>query len=277
MYSSLNSGTVCTHAVLSPSVSTSLQNLNIGPRYEAQKKVLEERSEYPSIVIEKKLLAKKKNTVSKTYKEEDKKSRSPGFFGLNLPKISEISTLFNKDLNSNIKENFQRNQKRKKETYVPLHRTEKKEIPMVYSSYEEAGKSQSDQNIKQTEFPQGPRVLDLEKEEFQYRQKRSTEEMGVKSGYKVISEVDLAFKPSFEKGIGVTVFQGKMIPEEVVYGVCIPATGFSALFVLISLFTVLSVLVAGFVCYHRQLQKHIEEGAPTSSWQQKIYQSKPCI
>merc|ERR1711973_942798 len=33
-------------------------------------KVLEERSEYPSIVIEKKLLAKKKNTVSKTYKEE---------------------------------------------------------------------------------------------------------------------------------------------------------------------------------------------------------------
>ena len=42
-----------------------------------------------------------------------------------------------------------------------------------------------------------------------------------------------------------------------------PATGFSALFVLISLLTVISVLVSGFVCYHRQLQKVAEEGAPT--------------
>ena len=41
-----------------------------------------------------------------------------------------------------------------------------------------------------------------------------------------------------------------------------PATGFSALFVLVSLLTVISVLVSGFVCYHRQLQKVAEEGAP---------------
>ena len=47
------------------------------------------------------------------------------------------------------------------------------------------------------------------------------------------------------------------------YGVCLPATGFSALFVLVSLLTVISVLVSGFVCYHRQLQKVAEEGAPT--------------
>jgi len=53
------------------------------------------------------------------------------------------------------------------------------------------------------------------------------------------------------------------LPEEIVYGVCLPATGFSALFVLISLLTVISVLVSGFVCYHRQLQKVAEEGAPT--------------
>ena len=53
------------------------------------------------------------------------------------------------------------------------------------------------------------------------------------------------------------------MPEEIVYGVCLPATGFSALFVLISLLTVISVLVSGFVCYHRQLQKVAEEGAPT--------------
>lgn len=57
--------------------------------------------------------------------------------------------------------------------------------------------------------------------------------------------------------------QGRILPEEIVYGVCLPATGFSALFVLVSLLTVISVLVSGFVCYHRQLQKVAEEGAPT--------------
>ena len=50
--------------------------------------------------------------------------------------------------------------------------------------------------------------------------------------------------------------------EEVVYGVCLPVTGFSALFVLFSLMTVVSVIVAGFVCYHRQLAKVSEESAP---------------
>ena len=35
------------------------------------------------------------------------------------------------------------------------------------------------------------------------------------------------------------------MPEEIVYGVCLPATGFSALFVLVSLLTVISVLVSG--------------------------------
>jgi hypothetical protein len=50
--------------------------------------------------------------------------------------------------------------------------------------------------------------------------------------------------------------------EEVVYGVCLPVTGFSALFVLFSLMTVVSVIVAGFVCYHRQLAKVSEEAAP---------------
>jgi hypothetical protein len=47
-----------------------------------------------------------------------------------------------------------------------------------------------------------------------------------------------------------------------VYGVCLPVTGFSALFVLFSLMTVVSVIVAGFVCYHRQLAKVSEESAP---------------
>jgi hypothetical protein len=49
---------------------------------------------------------------------------------------------------------------------------------------------------------------------------------------------------------------------EIVYGVCLPATGFSALFVVISLITVISILVSGFVCYQRQMQKVAEESAP---------------
>ena len=56
-----------------------------------------------------------------------------------------------------------------------------------------------------------------------------------------------------------------MVPEEVVYGICLPATNFSALFVLVSLLTIISVLVSGFVCYHRQLQKRVEEAAPAPS------------
>ena len=55
--------------------------------------------------------------------------------------------------------------------------------------------------------------------------------------------------------------QGK-IQEDVIYGVCLPATGFSALFVLLALMTVVSVIVSGFICYHRQLAKVAEEAAP---------------
>lgn len=49
---------------------------------------------------------------------------------------------------------------------------------------------------------------------------------------------------------------------EIIYGVCLPATGFSALFVLFSLLTVISVLVSGFICYHRTLAKVSEENPP---------------
>ena len=96
----------------------------------------------------------------------------------------------------------------------------------------------------------GPRGLKFTKREAEEdilsRSRRGlNDELGVGSGYQVISEVDLSFKPSFEDGVGVTVFQGKIIPEEIVYGVCLPATGFSVLFVLLSLLTVISVLVSG--------------------------------
>ena len=60
-----------------------------------------------------------------------------------------------------------------------------------------------------------------------------------------------------------SVFQGKIKDDgEIIYGVCLPATGFSALFVLFSLLTVVSILVSGFVCYHRTLAKVSEENPP---------------
>ena len=57
-------------------------------------------------------------------------------------------------------------------------------------------------------------------------------------------------------------FQGKIHNDDDEYGVCLPATGFSALFVLFSLLTVVSILVSGFVCYHRTLAKVSEENPP---------------
>lgn len=55
-----------------------------------------------------------------------------------------------------------------------------------------------------------------------------------------------------------------MMSEDVVYGVCLPATGFSALFVILSLLTILSVLVSGFFCYFKQIKKNEEKSAPST-------------
>ena len=52
------------------------------------------------------------------------------------------------------------------------------------------------------------REAEAEEVEVMSRSRRGlNDELGVLSGYQVISEVDLAFKPSFEDGVGVTVFQ----------------------------------------------------------------------
>ena len=137
---------------------------------------------------------------------------------------------------------------------VPVHRTSAKEKgPQVYpSSF--GGNSAPVvplEEVKENHFL-GPRGLKFskrsteEEDDVLLRSRRGlNDELGVLSGYQVISEVDLAFKPSFEDGVGVTVFQGRIMPEEIVYGVCLPATGFSVLFVLLSLLTVISVLVSG--------------------------------
>ena len=133
---------------------------------------------------------------------------------------------------------------------VPVSRSKSKDGPQVYpSSF--GGNSEPVVPLEDaSQHFLGPRGLKFDKREAEpevlERSRRGlNDELGVASGYQVISEVDLAFKPSFEDGVGVTVFQGRILPEEIVYGVCLPATGFSVLFVLLSLLTVISVLVSG--------------------------------
>eukprot|EP00093_Oithona_nana_P005768 05768.XXX_46130_42144_1 [CDS] Oithona nana genome sequencing. len=160
---------------------------------------------------------------------------------------------------------------------VPVHRTLNQGQPLVFpSSFNTAGA-----HVKPIEplyantnngyaIPYGPRALHVgadgktiarrrREAEVLSRQERSAD-IGVQSGYEVVSEVDLDFTPD-EVQRSVATFQGK-IQEDVIYGVCLPATGFSALFVLLALMTVVSVIVSAFICYHRQLAKVAEESAP---------------
>lgn len=115
----------------------------------------------------------------------------------------------------------------------------------------------------------GPRALDLEElekgSEKQGQRKRikravkvtdrkaRSADVGVSGLYEVISEADLAFSPD-TKQESVTVFQGT-ISEEVVYGICMPSTGFSILFIVVISATVVAALVAGSLLYRYQLQK----------------------
>lgn len=238
------------------SLSVFMQNKEIGPRFEARRKL----SDGANLNVRNMPLRENLSQKTKKYNRKTKRSKNSGFFGIKFPKISEISNIFNNPKSNNVSQVILG---KELNSHVPLHRNNKVEQPLVYSTLNNAADKLMKNEVKGKYFPQGPRGLIVNNQYIHFRKKRNTEEMGVKSGYEVISEVDLAFKANFEKGIGVTVFQGRMLPEEVVYGVCIPATGFSALFVILSLFTVLSVLIAGFVCYHRQLRKSFEEGAPT--------------
>lgn len=110
-----------------------------------------------------------------------------------------------------------------------------------------------DIDFNEPSIPLGPRSL-RKRRQIISRKVRSTD-VGVMTDFRVISEADLEFTPGREEG--VTVFQGQR--EQTVYGICLPAPGFSALFVLLALCTVISVLVAGFMCHHRQIQKDTTE------------------
>ncbi|XP_043484953.1 uncharacterized protein LOC122512887 isoform X1 [Leptopilina heterotoma] len=80
-------------------------------------------------------------------------------------------------------------------------------------------------------------------------------DVGVSGIYEVISEADLAFSPDAHAE-AVTVFQGR-IREEVVYGICLPVPGFSALFVIVALSAVISALVAGAMLHRLQVQREM--------------------
>jgi len=152
--------------------------------------------------------------------------------------------------------------------------------------------SEDQYSERSSRFPHGPRSLNLDDlknlihiaDAEEYAEKSASDVKGVKSrkrryafherhvrsadvgvvtGYEVISAVDLAFTPNASASEGVTIFQSKM-REDVVYGVCLPAPGFSALFVLLAMCVVISVLVSSFLCYHRQLQKDDRQGAATT-------------
>lgn len=144
------------------------------------------------------------------------------------------------------------------------------EEPSTYSALHQPRPGHRDgqlppQNNK-PRFPHGPRNLDLpatfrgRKKRFVVNDKKARNaDVGVSGLYDVISEADLAFTPDVKEE-AVTIFQGR-IREDIVYGICLPAPGFSLIFVLVSMATVISALVAGFLFYHYQLQKEVQEGA----------------
>lgn len=89
--------------------------------------------------------------------------------------------------------------------------------------------------------------------------KARSADVGVSGIYEVISEADLAFSPDTHAE-AVTVFQGR-IREEVVYGICLPMPGFSALFIVVALSAVVSALVAGAMLHRLQAQRDVTAGS----------------
>lgn len=129
---------------------------------------------------------------------------------------------------------------------------------------------------EQEQFPHGPRNLEEENGASPVtplsatvtRRRRSvtvtdrkarSADVGVSGIYEVISEADLAFSPDAHTE-AVTVFQGR-IREEVVYGICLPMPGFSALFIVVALSAVVSALVAGAMLHRLQAQREMVAAA----------------
>ncbi|KAL0114694.1 hypothetical protein PUN28_011772 [Cardiocondyla obscurior] len=141
---------------------------------------------------------------------------------------------------------------------------------------------------EQDQFPHGPRNLEEGNGEVPAtplsagvtRRKRSvtvtdrkarSADVGVSGIYEVISEADLAFSPDAHAE-AVTVFQGR-IREEVVYGICLPMPGFSALFIVVALSAVVSALVAGAMLHRLQAQRDVAAAGSRETSQAGVHAS----
>jgi len=177
------------------SVTLNIPRNNQGPRFEAQqKKIIHQNA---ATIRNQKLIktylpsfqqtqAKNKIMTFSSPKHKRFSSRNNtkvkdlNFLGIKLPILTNLASIFTQvNETTEPKMNL---------SYGTKSKNQLLEYPPVRSTLE-------------NNFPYGPRKLKM------LRNKRSLEEMGVVSGYKVISEVDLAFKPSLEKGVGITVFQ----------------------------------------------------------------------
>ncbi|TRY67115.1 hypothetical protein TCAL_05870 [Tigriopus californicus] len=218
--------------------------------------------------------------------EEEEAGGFANFLGFKFPSLPKISLpFFGGSGDDEDEDEVEKDSKRrtmfifglpffqaKRPSSVPVSRTANHGQPLVYpSSFNTANRPVEPIEELDGPFPYGPRALNAKSlEKVQKRKRRSilthhlstrSADVGVRSGYEVVSQVDLDFTPDEERP-DVSVLKGRIQSEEVIYGVCLPALGFSALFVLLSLLTVISILVSGFVCYRRQVQKVTEESPP---------------
>ena len=155
--------------------------------------------------------------------ETDKKSaNTASFFGFKLPQIppfpwgnNENQFGTNPRVESEVSAIPMGIAPPRRTASVPVSRTRNGEQPQIYPSGFNSNARPVEpiepfESSADSQFPYGPRGLKFTKRSARERRDLS-EEMGVNSGYQVISEVDLAFKPSFEDGMGVTVFQVRLV------------------------------------------------------------------
>ena len=156
--------------------------------------------------------------------ETDKKSaNTASFFGFKLPQIPPFPWGNNENqfgggprVESQVSPVSMGVTPPRRTASVPVSRTKNGEQPQVFPSGFNSNARPVEpiepfETNADSQFPYGPRGLKFNKRSGARSKRDLSEEMGVRSGYQVISEVDLAFKPSFEDGMGVTVFQVRNI------------------------------------------------------------------
>ena len=162
--------------------------------------------------------------LSPNLPETDKKSaNTASFFGFKLPQIPPFPWGNNENqfgqsvprVESQVSPVSMGITPPRRTASVPVSRTKNGEQPQVFPSGFNSNARPVEpiepfETNSDSQFPYGPRGLKFNKRSGSRSRRDLSEEMGVRSGYQVISEVDLAFKPSFEDGMGVTVFQASL-------------------------------------------------------------------